>query len=213
MYYIFDILNGDDPCLNESTIYSFPSPWKRENVGTLNMTFSFTKTINEYTDTFTEKYDKSLNEKLRMPDELKNSVISNPDRFTGSYSHPLYGLFNVSEEGGILYVGYGRLLRGNLTHHSDSTFKLTMIGPLSEIFAPLSITISFEDLSEDNYFLRVRMNPNPISEWINGDVNKGGNHKISTVLSVLILIFSLLFFLNLNMQAIFLVWYDCNVSW
>lgn len=130
MYNIFDTLNGEEPWLNETTICSFPSPWKQKG---------------ETSET--TQNDTQIN-------------IDNMDRFIGNYSDLLYGRFNVSEENGTLNVKFGKLMHGKLSHFSDFTFNLTLFEPLSEVFDPDSFTVSFENFIDNQFLkVRLNKNP------------------------------------------------------
>ena len=118
MYYYF-LVAGENPWLNETTICTYPEPWK--------------------TPAFYHNEDKS---------QIKKKNKKNNEAYVGEYYHKGFGEFKIYNNNNTLMYQMGLFLKGHLEPtHYPSKLKMNLSYPLDlQTWVPSSqLTITFQN--------------------------------------------------------------------
>ncbi|XP_061172484.1 uncharacterized protein LOC133181862 [Saccostrea echinata] len=124
-YYLKDILQGQIPWLNKSTICSYPEPWQRS-------------------------YPIQL-----PTQNVKERYVGDSEEFVGTFGHTLFGEVKVTDNNGSLDLQWGNIIKGTLYDFVKKklNFKLRLQDETYQVigYELGSIDILFQEKSSGKY--------------------------------------------------------------
>lgn len=95
-YFLKDILSGQTPWLNVTTICSYPAPWLPSS------------------------------QRMPPKQDVQEKYMGSTEEFVGKFDHALYGQVKVTEKDQSLYFQWGNMINGTLYDHKKSQFRLRL---------------------------------------------------------------------------------------
>lgn len=122
-YFLKDILLGQTPWLNVTTICSYPAPWLPSS------------------------------QRTPPKQNVQEKYMGSTKEFMGKFGHALYGQVKVTEKDQSLYFQWGNMINGTLYDHKKSQFRLRLDDNVYLVLGPEfgSANIAFSNYSSGQY--------------------------------------------------------------